>query len=125
MPDFIELVDLAYYGSPLIFGVVAGLGFGVLASKISTRRAFLWGLVVGLVGVAVTTVILQFYGYWNDNLRGSSYEHSNLDDFMISIWPLMEYVPLLIGALTAGVTIDILLYLTGGFVSERDITTIE
>ena len=85
MLDFLlVLANLAYFGSPLLFGAVAGLGFGVFSSRISVRRSLLWGLAFGLVGVALTTGILQSYEYWNENLRSGALRAEQLrplDDF--------------------------------------------
>jgi hypothetical protein len=109
MLDFLVLLaTLAYFGSPLFFGAVAGLGLGAFSSRISTRRSLLWGLGIGLVGVAIATVIQQSYGYWNDNLRGWPHEMDSLDYWMISIRPLIEYSPLCLAALTVGATLLIL-----------------
>lgn len=109
MWDFLELLaNLAYFGSPLLFGAVTGLGLGAFSSRISARRSLLWGLGIGLVGVALTTAILQSYGYWNDNLRGWAYEQSSLDHWMISIQPLIVWSPLCLAALTVGTTLLVL-----------------
>ncbi len=107
--DFLELLaSLAYFGSPLFFGAVAGLGLGAFSSRISARRSLIWGLGIGLVGVAITTVILQSYSYWNDNLRGWPHEKDSLDYWMISIRPLIGYSPLCLAALTVGATLLVL-----------------
>ena len=109
MLDFLEwLANLAYFGSPLFFGAVAGFGFGVFSSRISARRSLLWGLGIGLVGVIITTAILQFYSYWNDNLRGWPWENDSFDHFMISIRPLVVFSPLCLAALTVGATLLVL-----------------
>ena len=109
MLDFLVLLStLAYFGSPLFFGAVAGLGLGAFSSRISTRQSLLWGLGIGLVGVAITTVILQSYVYWNDNLRGWPREMDSLDYCMITIRPLLVYSPLCLAALTVGATLLVL-----------------
>ena len=99
------LANLAYFGSPLLFGAVAGLVYGVFSSRISVRRCLLWGVGIGLVGVAVTTAIIQPYSYWNDNLRGWPNEQDRLDYRMISIRPLIVYSPLWLATLTVGATL--------------------
>ena len=106
MSDFlILLANLAYFGSPLFFGILAGLA-GALSFRISVHRCILCGLVVGLVGVVITTAILQCYGYWNENLRGWwPHDYDSLDYFMVSIRPLIVWSPLLLAALTAGITL--------------------
>lgn len=110
MLDLLELLaNLAYFGSPLFFGAVAGLGWGALSSRISARRSFLCGLTIGLIGVIITTAILQSYGYWNDNLRGwPLHKDDSLDSFMIAIRPLIGYSPLCLAALTVGATLLVL-----------------
>jgi uncharacterized membrane protein YeaQ/YmgE (transglycosylase-associated protein family) len=105
MWDFlVSLVNLAYFGSPLLFGTLVGLT-GAFSPGISTRKSLLCGLVVGLVGVIITTSILQSYGYWNENLRGWPHDYNGFDYFMVSIRPLMVWSPLFLAALTAGVTL--------------------
>ena len=106
MSDFLVwLANLAYFGSPLFCGVLAGLA-GAFSPGISTRKSFLCGLVVGLFGVVITTAILQCYGYWNENLRGWwPHDYDRLDYFMVSIRPLIVWSPLLLAALTAGITL--------------------
>ena len=102
------LANLAYFGSPLLFGAVAGLVYGVFSSRISVRRSLLWGVGIGLVGVAVTTAIIQPYSYWNDNLRGWPNEQDSLDYLMISIRPLIVYSPLCLATLTVGAILLVL-----------------
>ena len=107
------LANLAYFGSPLVFGAVTGLVYGAFSSIISVRRSLLWGVGIGLVGVAVTTAIIQPYSYWNDNLRGWPNEKDSLDNFMISIRPLIVYSPLCLATLTVGATLLVLRFKVG------------
>ena len=108
MLDFLVfLANLAYFGSPLFFGTLTGL-VGAFSPRISVRKSLLSGLVVGLVGVVITTAILQSYGYWNENLRGWPHDYDNLDYFMVSIRPLIVWSPLFLAALTVGATLLIM-----------------
>ena len=109
MSDFLELIaTVAYFGSPLFFGAVAGLGFGALSSRKSARRSLLWGLGIGLVGVIITTAIVLSYSYWNNNLRDFPSEKSSFDHFMISIRPMIVFSPLCLAGLTVGATLLVL-----------------
>ena len=102
------LANLVYFGSPLIFGAATGLVLGKSSSRTSRRQALLWGLVIGLIGVAITTVIQQSYSYWNDNLRGWRIDQDGFDHWMISIRPLIGFAPLCLSALAVGATLLVL-----------------
>ena len=105
MLDFLALLaNLAYFGSPLFFGTLAGL-VGAFSCRISARRSLLCGEMVGLAGVVITTAILQCYGYWNENVRGWPHGGDSLDYFMVSIRPLIVWSPLLLATLTVGATL--------------------
>ena len=94
-------VNVLYFTMPLMTGVVAGLLSGILSTSISTRRAVLVGLGIGLFGAGIVAASTKFYGYYWDYLSGWWFEPSQMDLFMKEMREVIVILPVLMAVLTS------------------------
>ncbi len=113
MVDFLSMVGavLLFYGLPLTSTLPFGLVYGAWSSEVSMRRSLLCALALGLTGLAISNTLLWFYGYWQDNLRGSAFFAKDphfLDPFMIQARPVFILCPILVSVIVTLATICVL-----------------
>ena len=111
--DFLARVGeiLLFCGLPLTFALPFGLLYGAWSSRVSMRRSFLWVLVFGLAGLAVSNALVWFYGYWRENLRGSIFFDQDphfLDPFMLQARPYIILSPVWVAVVVTLATIYVL-----------------
>ena len=97
-------VNALYFTMPLMTGVVAGLLSGILSTSISTRRAALVGLGIGLFGAGIVAASTKFYGYYWDYLSGGWLEPSQMDHFMKAMREVIVVLPVLMAVLTSAMS---------------------
>ena len=97
-------VNALYFTMPLMTGVVAGLLSGVRSTSISTRRAALVGLGIGLFGAGIVAASTKFYGYYWDYLSGGWLEPSQMDHFMKAMREVIVVLPVLMAVLTSAMS---------------------
>ena len=111
--DFLARVAeiLLFYGLPLTSTLPFGLLYGAWSSKVPLRLSFLWALAFGLAGLAISNTLVWFYGYWQDNLRGSVFFAKDphfLDPFMLQARLYIILSPVWVAVIVTLATIYVL-----------------